>query len=551
MRATVLRGLHALLQPAQARADTSELPLQAELFNAEQMQRHGKTLAELHRLSARHGRDQLLLRLGENERLLQAACTLLREEARQGQRITPAGEWLLDNFYLIEEQILTARSHFSRRYGRELPVLADGPSAGLARVYDMALEVISHGDGRIDPENLNHFVAAYQSVSVLTLGEQAVLQESLGFLQGRALGSEEDSYYDLPVHSPEQASLYVHCVRAIRHGLRRGVHGLPLMGSGDWNDGMNLVGLQGRGESVWLAFFLVDTLERFAPLAEGCGDAAFAQTCRSEAVQLRQAIEDHGWDRTWYRRAYCDDCSPLGSAASEECQIDSIAQSWAVLSGVGAPQRQTQAMQSLQQHLVRPAPGLIALLSPPFDTGRQNPGYIKGYLPGVRENGGQYTHAAIWAVMAFARLGQRERTWDAFALINPLRHGSTPQQVQCYQVEPYVVAADVYALAPHEGRGGWTWYTGSASWMYRLVVESLLGLTRQGQALHFAPCLHPAWKAFSLDYCFGSSHYAIEVQAHAAVPALQLHCDAELLQEPALPLQDDGQQHRVLLELPD
>ncbi|NVO07368.1 MAG: cyclic beta 1-2 glucan synthetase, partial [Rhodoferax sp.] len=354
---------------------------------------------------------------------------------------------------------------------------------------------------------------------VLATGDTAVLLESAAFLQGRALNAEEDSYYDLPTVSEERATLYEHCVRAIRHGLRKGVHGLPLMGSGDWNDGMNLVGLKGQGESIWLAFFLFDTLKRFSPLARAFGDTSFADQCLAEAELLRQAIVVHGWDGAWYRRAYCDDGTPLGSAANAECQIDSISQSWAVLSGAGEATRNRSALDALEQRLVRSELGLIQLLTPPFDTSTLNPGYIKGYLPGVRENGGQYTHAAIWAVMAFAAQGESRRAWDGFDLINPLRHGSTPEQVARYQVEPYVVAADVYAVAPHEGRGGWTWYTGSASWMYRLVLESLLGLRLEGQALHFAPCLPAAWSGFTLSYRWGQAVYAIAVQEVAGLAA--------------------------------
>jgi cellobiose phosphorylase len=384
---------------------------------------------------------------------------------------------------------------------------------------------------------------------VLATGDTAVLNETTPFLQGRALNPEEDSYYDLPSVSEERATLYTHCVRAIRHGLRKGVHGLPLMGSGDWNDGMNLVGLKGLGESLWLAFFLFDTLQRFSPLARAHGDEAFADVCLREAEQLRLAIEDHGWDGAWYRRAYCDDGTPLGSAVNDECQIDSVTQSWSVLSGAGSPERQHSALDALHARLVRPDLGLIQLLTPPFDTGVQNPGYIKGYLPGVRENGGQYTHAAIWAVMAFAGVGDRHRAWDCFELINPLRHGSTPQQVARYQVEPYVVAADVYAMAPHEGRGGWTWYTGSASWMYRLVLESLLGLHLEGSTLRFAPCLNPAWSDLALQYRWGQTVYAIALHQVTGAQGVRVQLDGVLQPAATVSLQDDGLAHRVLVEV--
>ncbi|MBN2886873.1 MAG: cyclic beta 1-2 glucan synthetase, partial [Chromatiaceae bacterium] len=310
---------------------------------------------------------------------------------------------------------------------------------------------------------------------VRTTGDVGVLDETIPFLDGRLVAGEDDGYYDLPGQSDESASLYEHCVRAIRHGLRMGERGLPLIGSGDWNDGMNLVGIKGRGESIWLGFFLFDVLKRFAELAEQRGDAPFAEQCEQDAERLRLSLEQHGWDGDWYRRAYFDDGTPLGSASSPECRIDSIAQSWSVLSGAADPARAHQAMAALDTHLVRRADGLIQLLDPPFDQSALEPGYIKGYVPGVRENGGQYTHAAIWATMAFARLGDRTRAWELFDLINPINHGRSPDGIATYKVEPYVVAADVYGVAPHVGRGGWTWYTGSAGWMYRLILEDLLG----------------------------------------------------------------------------
>ena len=312
---------------------------------------------------------------------------------------------------------------------------------------------------------------------VLTTGDTGVLNEPVHFLQGRPVNADEDSYYDLPVRSEEAASLYEHCVRAILNSLNFGEHGLPLIGSGDWNDGMNLVGEHGKGESVWLGFFLYDVLMRFTEVANARGDISFVERCQSEAAQLRRNLEEHGWDGAWYRRAYFDDGSPLGSSSNPECQIDSIAQSWSVLSGAGDHERSRLAMDAVDQRLVRREHGLIQLLDPPFDTSSLNPGYIKGYAPGVRENGGQYTHAAIWAAMAFARMGDNRRAWELFTMINPVNHATSAEEAARYSVEPYVVAADVYAVPPQTGRGGWTWYTGSAAWMYRLIVESLLGLT--------------------------------------------------------------------------
>ncbi len=346
---------------------------------------------------------------------------------------------------------------------------------------------------------------------VLSTGDSGVLDEPIHFVEGRPVNQEEDSYYDLPGRSEKGASVYEHCVRAILKGLTRGEHGLPLIGSGDWNDGMDMVGKQGRGESIWLGFFLYDVLMQFTKVARLRGDLSFAERCQSEAAQMRQNIEQHGWDGEWYRRAYFDDGSPLGSASNPECQIDSIAQSWSVLSGAGDASRSRMAMNALDRRLVRRDHALIQLLDPPFDKSNLNPGYIKGYVPGVRENGGQYTHAAIWTAMAFAALGDRRRAWELLAMINPVNHARSPEGTATYKVEPYVVAADVYAVSPHTGRGGWTWYTGSAGWMYRLIVESLLGLRLEVDKLHVAPCLPADWKGFTLHYRYRETLYHISV----------------------------------------
>jgi cyclic beta-1,2-glucan synthetase len=335
-------------------------------------------------------------------------------------------------------------------------------------------------------------------------------------------------------------------VRAIRHGLRMGERGLPLIGSGDWNDGMNLVGIKGRGESIWLGFFLFEVLKRFAELAVLRGDAPFAEQCEQEAERLRQSLEQHGWDGDWYRRAYFDDGTPLGSTTSPECRIDSIAQSWSVLSGAADPARARQAMEALDTHLVRREAGLIQLLDPPFDQSALEPGYIKGYVPGVRENGGQYTHAAIWATMAFARLGDRTRAWELFDLINPINHGRSPEGIATYKVEPYVVAADVYGVAPHVGRGGWTWYTGSAGWMYRLILESLLGLRLEADRLYIAPCLPTHWDGFKLSYRYRETRYDIVViQASEEDDRSQLILDGIHQTDLAIPLIDDRLPHSV------
>ncbi len=373
--------------------------------------------------------------------------------------------------------------------------------------------------------------------------DTSVLDETVPYIEGRPLNPDEESVYDLPVRSELRESLYDHCVRAIKHGLRFGAHGLPLMGGGDWNDGMDRVGIHGRGESVWLGFFLYTVLERFAPLARSRGDEVFAGLCREEADRLRGNLEEHGWDGGWYRRAYFDDGTPLGSSANEECRIDSIAQSWSVLSGAAPAGRQQQAMDALDEHLVRRDLGIVQLFTPPFDHSNLDPGYIKGYVPGVRENGGQYTHAAVWAAMAFARLGDSGRAWELANMINPVRHGDSREAMTIYKVEPYVLAADVYAVAPHGGRGGWTWYTGSAAWMYRLLLESLLGIRVDAGRLFVTPLLPRDWSEAEVRYRFGSALYVIRIR-QGAEPGTGLLLDGREQNE-GIPLEDDGREHVV------
>ena len=347
---------------------------------------------------------------------------------------------------------------------------------------------------------------------VLTTGDTGVLDEQIHFLTGRLVNPQDESYYDLPGRSEQQSSLYDHCVRAITHGLNFGGHGLPLIGCGDWNDGMNLVGEHGKGESVWLAFFLYSILTQFTEIAHLRNDGAFAERCTAEALVLRKHIEDNAWDGNWYRRAYFDDGTPLGSSQNEECQIDSIAQSWSVLSGAAPVDRKNQAMQSLYTRLVDKKAKIVKLLDPPFDKATPNPGYIKGYVPGVRENGGQYTHAAVWATMAFAALGDEKRAWELLNIINPIHHSDSPKSAELYKVEPYVLAADVYGVEPHTGRGGWTWYTGSAGWMYRMIIESLLGLKLTVNKLSFTPCMAADWQEFTVHYRYRETVYHIVVK---------------------------------------
>ncbi len=347
---------------------------------------------------------------------------------------------------------------------------------------------------------------------VLATGDTGVLDEPVAFLEGRVLGPDEEAYYDLPQRSTDVASLYEHCVRAVKQALRFGRHGLPLMGAGDWNDGMNLVGHGGKGESVWLAWFLCENLRLFGELAQSREDEEMARLCSGQAEELGANIEAHAWDGGWYRRAYFDDGTPLGSSANDECRIDSISQSWAVISGAGDPARARQAMAAVDRLLVKPEAGLIKLLDPPFDTSSLEPGYIKGYVPGVRENGGQYTHAAIWAVMAFAQIGDVEHAWELFSMLSPIHHGDQPGKSGLYKVEPYVMSADIYAAPPHTGRGGWTWYTGAAGWMYRLAVETLLGLHLEVDRLRLAPLMPKDWGSFKVHYRYRETFYHITIE---------------------------------------
>jgi cellobiose phosphorylase len=380
-------------------------------------------------------------------------------------------------------------------------------------------------------------------------GDTGVWDEVVPFLEGRPLKENEESYYDLPTVSGQTASLYDHCVRSINHGLRFGSHGLPLMGSGDWNDGMNLVGIKGQGESVWLAFFLCDVLQQFAVVARSRADLAMAEKCDANAASLREAVEREAWDGSWYRRAYFDDGSPLGSATNPECQIDSLPQSWSVISGAGQPDRSRDALEAVNKRLVRPAGGLIQLFDPPFDRSAMNPGYIKGYIPGVRENGGQYTHAAMWVIMAFALRGEHDRAWELFQLVNPVRHGAGAGHIATYKSEPYVIAADVYGASPNTGRGGWTWYTGSAGWAYRLLVETLLGVNRRGNQLHLTPRLPKAWDKVKVHYRYGRTVYHITyIRPMGSTGQLEGTLDGQPLEGAIVPLSDDNREHWV--ELP-
>jgi len=346
---------------------------------------------------------------------------------------------------------------------------------------------------------------------VSATGDDVLWDEQVPFLEGRVLNENEHEAYERPAISSQSGSIYEHCVRAIAVSAGTGAHGLPLMGTGDWNDGMSLVGAGGRGESVWLGWFQVSLLRPFADIADARGEADRARGYRAHADRLTQALDD-AWDGEWYRRAYFDDGTPLGSKENTECEIDSIAQSWAVISGAGKPDRARQAMASTDRLLVREDAGLILLLRPPFDKMTPSPGYIQGYVPGVRENGGQYTHAALWTVLAYALLDDGDRAEKLFRMINPISHAADPEAIERYRVEPYVVAADVYSQDRHVGRGGWTWYTGSAGWMYRVGVEAILGVTLHRGALRIDPCIPRGWNGYEITYRTRTAEFHINIE---------------------------------------
>ncbi|MGI9043993.1 MAG: GH36-type glycosyl hydrolase domain-containing protein [Gemmatimonadaceae bacterium] len=393
---------------------------------------------------------------------------------------------------------------------------------------------------------LPYVVNNYISVT----GDASVLDETAPYLTMRLLNADEHEVYDLPEVSNLTSSVYEHCLLALRKASTTGVHGLPLIGIGDWNDGMNRVGVDGKGESVWLAWFLIDTLRGFAEHVERRGDSGTATELREHADAYKAAIEASAWDGAWYRRAYYDDGAPLGSSESDECKIDSIAQSWSVISGAGDPARSAQAIESLIEHLVLEDARLIMLLTPPFEKGTHDPGYIQGYLPGVRENGAQYTHAALWAALACARLGQGDRAMHLYQMINPVTHGLTPDDVATYKVEPYVVAADVYTAKGHLGRGGWTWYTGSASWLYRVGLEEILGFTLRGDTLEIKPCIPSAWNGFEVDYRFGGSEYRIVVKNPSGVESGVVSVTVDGGETGGrIQLVDDGRNHDVIVTL--
>jgi cellobiose phosphorylase len=342
-------------------------------------------------------------------------------------------------------------------------------------------------------------------------GDTGILDVITSFLEGPPLKEGELEAYFQPLVSGDRAALFEHCRRAIEKGTTQGPNGLPLIGTGDWNDGMNRVGVEGKGESVWLAWFLVDVWNRFAKVCDLRGEESLANDYQERARNLTATIERTSWDGQWYRRAYFDDGTPLGSHQNVEARIDSLPQSWSVISGAGNPERAKQAMQSVEEHLIRKKDKLVLLFTPPFDQSNPHPGYIMAYPPGVRENGGQYTHAALWVAMAFARLGKGAQAAEVLQMLNPIEHTHTPEDYAVYQTEPYVVAADVYSLQTQVGRGGWTWYTGSAGWMYRVWLEDVLGFKLRGNRLSIEPAIPEEWPGYVITFRYGRSEYRIEV----------------------------------------
>lgn len=385
---------------------------------------------------------------------------------------------------------------------------------------------------------------------VRTTGDVAALNAHAPFLEAPALAPDALEAYGEPRASSETGTLFEHCVRAIDKGITAGVHGLPLIASGDWNDGMNRVGPQGRGESTWLGFFLYSILNEFVPLCRARQDAARADRYLAEARRLAGSLQ-RSWDGEWYRRGVYDDGTPLGSAQNDECRIDSISQSWAVLSGAVPIRFAERAMDAVRTSLVARESQMLLLLNPPFDRSAQDPGYIKGYPPGIRENGGQYTHAAVWIVMALARLGSGDEAAEFFHMLNPVNHSRTPADVSRYKTEPYVMAGDVYARPPHAGRGGWSWYTGSAGWMYRAGIESILGLRRQGDTFVVDPCIPSSWPTYEITWQFGESCYRITVSnpSRRCRGVAMATLDGTTVHAFAIPLLDDGRTHDVQIVL--
>ena len=363
-------------------------------------------------------------------------------------------------------------------------------------------------------------------------GDRSILDEEVPFLKGDLLKDDQEEAYFVPTVSEEKATLMEHCRRALHKGMTSGPHGLPLIGTGDWNDGMNLVGVHGKGESVWLGWFLIHVLNDFAELSGSDG-------YRVEAKRLAEQLESEAWDGQWYKRAYFDDGTPLGSSQNKEDTIDSLPQSWAVISGAGDPKRAQEALQNVEKQMIKPNEKMVLLLTPPFNTMEPDPGYIKGYPPGVRENGGQYTHGSLWVPMAFARLGEGDKAYHTIRMMQPMSHTETKEAVDKYKVEPYVVVADIYSLPTKLGQGGWSWYTGAAGWMYRVYLEEILGLKVRGDKLTLKPALPSQWENIKIVYLYHNTPYTIQISRTGKTLSL----DGQ--EVPEVTLIDDNKPHTV------
>jgi cyclic beta-1,2-glucan synthetase len=389
----------------------------------------------------------------------------------------------------------------------------------------------------------------YCTVRYVTFtGDVRVLDEEIPFLEGQMLAPHEHDAFFEPQISQESATLFQHCVRALQYGLTAGPHGLPLFGTGDWNDAMNRVGHLGQGESVWLGWFVCTALSLFMPIAESRGEKDLVKSWRRYLAKLTSALENSAWDGAWYLRGYFDDGTPLGSKSSEECRIDALAQSWAVISGAANPARQQQSMAEVENKLIWELDGIAPLFAPPFDKTHLDPGYIKGYPPGIRENGGQYTHASCWTVFAFAMLEQADKAHRLFAMLNPISHSDNAHKTDRYRVEPYVVAADVYSVEPHRGRGGWTWYTGSAGWLYQAGLQAVLGLERKGDQLFINPCIPDNWEGFEINLKEGKTRYAVRISRK---PSKEMGSSEHATQSEGIRLVDDGTPHHFTIIMGD
>lgn len=348
-------------------------------------------------------------------------------------------------------------------------------------------------------------------------GDYSLLEEETPYVVGEILKDGEEERYDKYLESEKRESIYKHCIRAIEKSFNFGENGLPKIGTGDWNDGFSTVGNKGKGESVWLGFFLYKILDGFIEVCkkrveEGKEDSNIIEKFEKIKLDLKRALNTKGWDGRWFKRAFMDDGSALGSMENEECRIDSIAQSWSIISNAGDNDKKYISMESLENHLIDKENGIIKLLDPPFEKGKLEPGYIKAYLPGVRENGGQYTHAACWVIIAQTMLGFGDKALELYRMINPIEHSRTKDACNKYKVEPYSMPADIYGASNLAGRGGWTLYTGSASWYYDAGIEYILGLKIENGVMKFEPCIPKDWKEYLIRYKWGKSIYNIKIK---------------------------------------